>query len=180
MEQHFQLEIRWSWLVLLAAYGVAGWVTAVAGGHFLYGGRDGIVAHAAAFTGLAVVAVLFHELGHALVGVALGRRPLRLVLKAGAAVQIEVARPGSRGDTALAESLVALGGPLASLLIALAYVNVSTTFTTPFAWAGLLALFDGLVNLVPGVARSDGDRVLHAWVRPPPRGGGSDGSLGLG
>jgi hypothetical protein len=160
----FEVEVRWSWIVLLLAYLFAGSVTAVAGGHVDLGGRGGIAARAATFALLAIAAALFHELGHALAGVAFGRRPLRLVLKAGAAMQIEGARPGSRADRASAESLVALGGPIASVLIGMAYFNVSTSFTTPFAWAGLLALFDGLLNLVP-VVHSDGDRILHAWVR---------------
>lgn len=163
----FQIEIRWSWVTLLAAYAVAGSVTALAGGHVDIGGPSGIVANAAAFAALALGAALFHELGHALAGLAFHRRPLRLVLKAGAAMQIEGAREGSRGDSAAAESLVALSGPIASGLIGLAYFNVSTSFATPFAWAGLLAIVDALVNLVPGVARSDGDRVLHAFTDPP-------------
>jgi hypothetical protein len=162
----FEVEVRWSWATLLATYVVAGVVSALAGGHFELGGRDGIAVGAAAFTVLALAAAIFHELGHALTGVALGRRPLRLVLKAGAAIQIEEAWPGSRGDSGPAESLVALGGPLASGLIGLAYFNVSTSFTTPFAWAALLALFDGLINLVPVVSHSDGDRILQALVHP--------------
>lgn len=161
----FQIEVRWSWTTLLAAYVVAGAVTAVAGGSLELGGRDGIVTHTAAFTALALAAALFHELGHALAGLGFGRRPLRLVLKAGAAMQIEGARPGSRGESAPAESLVALSGPIASGLIALAYFNVSTSFSTPFAWAGLLAMFDGLVNLVP-VVHSDGSRILRAFTHP--------------
>jgi membrane-associated protease RseP (regulator of RpoE activity) len=164
----FDVEVRWSWLALLAAYVFAGAVTAAAGGHLDLGGRDGIVVHAAAFAALALAAALFHELGHALAGVAFGRRPLRLVLKGGAAMQIEGARPGSRGASAHAESLVALSGPIASALIGLAYVNVSTSFTTPFAWAGLLAFFDGLLNLIP-VVHSDGSRIIHAFTRPAPR-----------
>lgn len=164
----FEVEIRWAWATLLVTYVVAGVVTSVAGGHFVLGGRDGIVAGAAAFTVLALAAAIFHELGHGLTGLALGRRPVRLVLKAGAAIQIEEARPGSRGDSAPAESLVALGGPLASGLIGLAYFNVSTSFATPFAWAALLALFDGLINLVPVVSHSDGDRILQALTHPAP------------
>lgn len=167
----FEVEVRWSWMMLLAAYGVAGAVTAVAGGHFEAGGRDGIVACASVFAALAFGAALFHELGHALTGLMFGRRPLRLVLKAGAAIQIEGARPGSRADTAPAESLVALGGPLASGLIGLAYFNVSTDFATPFAWAALLAFFDALINLIP-IVHSDGEHIVHALTHPdsPPSG----------
>lgn len=164
----FEVEVRWSWAALLAAYLFAGAVTAVAGGHVALGGPGGIGAGAATFALLAIGAALFHELGHALAGLTFGRRPLRLVLKAGAAMQIEVARPGSRGASATAESLVALGGPIASVLIGMAYFNVSASFSTPFAWAGLLALFDGLLNLIP-VVHSDGARVLHAFTKPVSR-----------
>ncbi|MFI2707990.1 hypothetical protein ACH5WX_10630, partial [Nocardioides sp. CER28] len=168
-----RVEVRRSWLGLMAAYAVAGILTATAGGHVVVAGRDGIIATAAAFTVLAVTAALFHELGHALVGVAFGRRPVGLVLKAGAAVRIEEAPPGSRAATAPAESLVALSGPLASGLIGLAYLGVSTSSASPFAWAGLLALFDGLANLLPIAASSDGSRILHAlrhqaWRRGRP------------
>lgn len=162
----FEIEIRWSWLALLTTYAVAGVATALGGGHVVLGGADGIVVHAAAFVVLAMTAAIFHELGHAVTGLFFGRHPLGLVLKAGAAMRIEVARPGSAGDTVLGESLVALSGPLASALIALAYLNVSSTLTNPFAWAGLLALVDGLVNLVPVVAHTDGDRILRAITHP--------------
>lgn len=161
----FRLEVRWSALVLLVCYLVAGVLTAVAGGRAVVGGTDGILASALLFIVLAFGAALFHELGHALAALAFGRRPLGLVLKAGAAIRIEAPRPGSRGESAPAESLVALGGPIASGLLALAYFSVSTSFATPFAWAGLLALFDALVNLVP-VVHSDGERVLHAITQP--------------
>lgn len=158
----FELEIRRSWVGLLAAYAVAGVITAVAGGHLELTGRDGIIAVADAFLLLALGAVLFHELGHAITAMLFGRRPVGLVLKLGAAMRIEEAPPGSRGASPAAESLVALSGPLASLLIGLAYLNVSTSFTTPFGWAGLLAVLDGLVNLIPVAAQSDGHRVLRA------------------
>ena len=160
----FRVEIRWSWTALLAAYVLGGWVTAVAGGHFEAGGGEGYVVGALAFALLALGAALFHELGHALAGLAFGRRPVGLVLRAGAAMQIEEAAPGSRGATAPAESLVALGGPLASGLIGLAYLHVSSAAASPFAWAGLLAVVDGVVNLVPLVGRSDGSRILQAFT----------------
>ncbi|SFC67953.1 Peptidase family M50 [Nocardioides terrae] len=166
---HFAIEIRRSWAVLLTAYLIGGCVTALAGGHTEVGGRDGIVVAALAFAVLAFAAALFHEVGHALAGAAFGRRAVGLVLKAGAAVRIEEAAPGSRGATAWAESLVALSGPLASALIGLAYYNVSSAVTSPFAWAALLAFVDGLVNLVPVVANSDGNRVLLALTRSRPR-----------
>ena len=163
----FRLEVRWSALVLLAAYLVAGVLTAVAGGRVVVGGTDGILASALLFIVLAFGAALFHELGHALAALLFGRRPLGLVLKAGAAIRIEAPRPGSRGESAPAESLVALGGPIASGLLGLAYFGVSTSFSTPFAWAGLLALFDAVANLVP-VVHSDGERVLQALTHPAP------------
>jgi Zn-dependent protease len=159
----FDIEIRWPFAMLLTAYAVAGVVTALAGAHFEIGGRGGIAVHSVTFALLAFGAALFHELGHAYVGLALGRRPVGLVLKAGAAMRIEEARPGSRGASAVGESLVALGGPLASGLVGLAYLNVSSDPTSAFAWAGLLAIFDGLLNLVP-VVNSDGNRVLQAFL----------------
>jgi hypothetical protein len=164
----FQLEVRWSWLALVVAYFGTGALAAVVGGHLTLTGPDGILVGATAFTVLAVAAALFHELGHALAGLAFGRRPLGLVLKAGAALRMDGAEPGSRGDHPSAESLVALGGPLASGLIGLAYFGTSSSFATPFAWAGLLAVFDGVTNLVPLFANSDGGRILHAWTRPAP------------
>lgn len=168
---HFRLEVRWSALVLLAGYLVAGVLTAVAGGRVVLHGPDGILASALLFIVLAFGAALFHELGHGLAALAYGRRPVGLVIKAGAAIRIEAARPGSRGDSAPAESLVALGGPIASAVLALAYFAVSTSFATPFAWAGLLALFDAAMNLVP-VVHSDGSRILRAFTHP------TDGSTG--
>lgn len=160
----FQVEIRWSWSALTVAYLFAGALTSVAGGHLEPGGRRGILAGAVLFAALALAAALFHELGHAVGGLAFGRRPVGLVLKAGAAVRIEEAAPGSRGDHPLAESAVALAGPFASVLIGLAYFQVSSSIGSPFAWAALLAVFDGLFNLVPLVATSDGGRVLHAFL----------------
>jgi hypothetical protein len=163
----FEVEIRWSVLALVAAYGCAGLLVAVAGGHFAAGGRDGFVLGAVAFVALALGAVLFHELGHAVAGLSFGRRPVGIVLKAGAAMRIEEAAPGSRGARAAAEAVVALGGPVASGLIALAYFNVGSGVGSPFAWAGLLALFDGVANLVPVFANSDGHRVVHALTDAP-------------
>jgi len=166
----FPIEIRRSSAVLLSAYLLGGCVTALAGGHVGLGGRDGVVVGAVAFAALAFAAALFHEVGHALAGAAFGRRAVGLVLKAGAAIRIEAAAPGSRGATASAESLVALSGPLASALIGLAYHNVSSAVGSPFAWAALLAFCDGLTNLIPVVANSDGNRVLLALTRSRPTG----------
>lgn len=157
----FMIEVRWSALALLSAYAVAGLLTAVAGGH-LATGR--VAANAATFAALAFLAAIAHEVGHLVVGLLYGRRPLRLVLKAGAAIQIEEAPPGSRGGSAPAECLVALGGPLVSLLVALTCFGVSTSPSTPYAWVGLLTLIDGLLNLVPLAARSDGDRIVQALL----------------
>jgi membrane-associated protease RseP (regulator of RpoE activity) len=158
----FHVEIRRSSLTLVVAYVAAGAVTALAGGHVELLGRDGVVVAGTVFVALAMVAVLVHELGHAVVAAIFGRRSVGLVLKAGAAVQIEEAPPGTHGAGALAESLVALGGPLASMLVGLGYLGVSTSIASPFAWAGLLAVVDALVNLVPVVGHSDGGRILKA------------------
>ena len=61
----FRVEVRWTWLALLAAYSGAGVLTAAAGGHVEVLGRAGLLANAAGCVVLALLAVLIHESGHA-------------------------------------------------------------------------------------------------------------------
>lgn len=151
----FRIELRPTAAVLLLTYLAAGLLIGV-------GSTAGAapLAHVATiasqFTLLGMGAVIGHELGHAGVALAIGRPVRALILKFGAGVLID--EPEGR----LGGVLVALGGPVASLLIASAYLTLGHGIDSPARWAGLLALADAVANLVPLTRSADGARALAA------------------
>lgn len=158
----FRVEVRSTALRLLAVYVVVGLLAAAAGGHVGLSPTDlhGLIPTAWLFADLAVVALLAHEAGHALAGLLVGRRVVGLVLKLGAAVLIERPEPGERGSGPLAGVVVSLAGPAASILVASLYLGSAETLASPAAWAGLLALGDGVLNLLPLTRSTDGVRAI--------------------
>lgn len=158
----FRIEIRSTALRLLEVYVGLGLFAAVVGGHVGLSLTDihGLVPTAWMFAALAVVALLAHEAGHALAGVLVGRRVVGLVLKLGAAVLIERPERGERGSGPLAGVAVSLAGPAASILVASVYLGSAHTTADPAFWAGLLALGDGVLNLLPLTRSTDGVRAL--------------------
>lgn len=163
----FRIEIRSTAVRLLVVYFVVGLLAALVSGHPQLNPTDihGPVPTAWLFADLALVALLAHEAGHALAGVLVGRRVVGLVLKLGAAVLIEEPEPGERGSSRLAGVAVSLGGPAASLLVGSLYLGLAGTLSSPLVWAGLLALADGLLNLLPLTATTDGVRAVAELSR---------------
>lgn len=151
----FRVVLRPTALGLLGTYLGAGLligVVATAGN----GSPTDVLTIASQFTLLALGAVIGHELGHVYVALTVGRRVRALVLKLGAGAVIET-DPGRLGNV-----LVALGGPVASLLIAAVYLELGHGIGSPAAWAGLLALADAGLNLLPLTRNADGARAIAA------------------
>lgn len=144
--------------LMLATYLAAGLLIGV-GATAGTGSTTDVVTIAAQFTLLALGAVIGHELGHAYVALVTGRRVRALVLKLGAGVLIDTDQ-GRLGNV-----LVALGGPVASLLIALVYLGLGHGVGSPATWAGILALADAGLNLLPLTRKADGARALAALGR---------------
>lgn len=154
-DETFRVELRPGAALMLATYLAAGLligVVATAG----TGTATDVVTIASQFTLLALGAVIGHELGHAYVALTIGRPVRALVLKLGAGVLIDH-RGGRLGSV-----LVALGGPVASLLIATVYLTLGHGISSPATWAGLLALADAGANLLPLTRKADGARALAA------------------
>jgi Zn-dependent protease len=110
--------------------------------------------------------VLIHEMSHVAVAKALGMQVQRIVLQLlGGVSEIVEERPGS----ARREYLVAVAGPMASLLLAAnGYVlrpafsdgSIPRLFVDSFAWTNLIV---AIFNALPGLPL-DGGRVLRALV----------------
>jgi Zn-dependent protease len=110
--------------------------------------------------------VLIHEMSHVAVAKALGMQVQRIVLQLlGGVSEIVEERPGS----ARREYLVAIAGPMASLLLAAIGYGVRPAFTDgsiprlfvdSFAWTNLIV---AIFNALPGLPL-DGGRVLRALV----------------
>jgi Zn-dependent protease len=109
--------------------------------------------------------ILFHELAHSL----LARRhriPVRSITLFffGGVAAIERNPP-----TARAEFEIAIAGPIASGLLALAFTALGGVFAAGsanalmFAWLGRINLSVAVFNLLPGLPL-DGGRVLRAWL----------------
>lgn len=110
--------------------------------------------------------VLIHEMSHVAVARALGMQVRRIVLQLlGGVSEIMEEQPGS----ARREYLVAIAGPMASLLLAgigygvrpaFAQGSVPRLFVDSFAWTNLIV---AIFNALPGLPL-DGGRVLRALV----------------
>lgn len=157
MGERFRIEVRPSALGMLALYLAVGLMIGV-----IVTARTGsvdtmsVAMAAVGFTLLSLAAVIGHELGHAYVALTIGRPVRALVLRLGAGTVIETG-PGRLGSV-----LVALGGPVASLMIAGVYFEVGGWGSSVWTWAGLAALSDALVNLLPASSTTDGARALAA------------------
>jgi Zn-dependent protease len=143
-----------TWLMALAVFPrfVPGWQTA----------SYWLVAAAVALTDS--LAGLAHELGHAVVAIARGRRVYRITLYG----LVAAARRSSGSSRPRDQFAIALAGPLSHLLVASALLcawNFLPTDNEPLRVAtGLPAvgnLVAGLINLVP-VAPLDGGRIARA------------------
>lgn len=158
-DMRFRIDVRPGALGLLGIYLVVGTMVGVV----VTAGTAGpvtVLTIASQFTLLCLLAVIGHEVGHAYVALTIGRRVRALVLKLGAGMVIETSADGR--ESRLGGVLVALGGPVASLLIAGAYLRIGATMSSPWSWAGLLALLDTLVNLLPASRSADGARAFAA------------------
>ena len=117
------------------------------------------------FAVLLYLSVFIHELSHTVTALALGLPVRRITLQLLGGVSHIDREP----DSAAKEYLVAIAGPLISLLIAgvgFALVQLLDQGTVTRVLAGELALSNGLVavfNLLPGLPL-DGGRVLRAAV----------------
>lgn len=155
MDSGFRVVVRPSAAGLVATYLAAGVLIgalATAG----EGSPYRVVTIAVEFSLLALGAAIGHELGHALVALSMGRRVHSLTIKLGAGVLIDT------GERRLGNVLVALGGPVASLVIATVYLQLGSGISSPATWAGVLALADAVLNLVPLTRSADGARALAA------------------
>jgi Zn-dependent protease len=153
------IRVHWSWLAVLlivvgllsqiyagVATGAGAWLLAIAAGVLL------------------CVSVVLHELGHALVA-----RRYRFAVRSITLLAIGgVAEIDTESTTPTQELLVAIAGPIVSLLLAL--VGALVWWRSPWAPLSLLALHlaltNGLMaifNLLPGYPM-DGGRVLHATL----------------
>ena len=123
--------------------------------HWLYPFFQGI------FFGL--LAMTLHEGGHVLVALIVGVRVKTVGIRWRGFYTVREAGPPEKNI------LVSLGGPVANLLLALAW-PLSPVF-------GLSNLCMGFCNLLP-VRGSDGDRILDCWrTIQQQKDRGSDGSL---
>lgn len=152
---HFHVVLRPTAALLVGIYLGAGLLIGV-GATAGTGSPSQVLAIAVQFTLLAFVGVIGHELGHASVALTIGRPVRALIIKLGAGVLID------EHEGRLGSVLVALGGPAASLVIAAAYLTLGHGTTSPAWWAGLLALADAAMNLVPLTRSADGARALAA------------------
>lgn len=110
------------------------------------------------------VSVLAHELSHALVARRFGLRVEGITLFIfGGATSLD-----RDSRTPREEALIALAGPLTSLVIGAVLVGVDLVVTQPqvgalVGWLGVINLLLGAFNLIPGFPM-DGGRVLRAVV----------------
>jgi Zn-dependent protease/CBS domain-containing protein len=108
--------------------------------------------------------VLAHELSHALVARRFGLKVDGITLFIfGGATTID-------GDsrTPREEALIALAGPVTSILIGAAFIGVDLVVTQPqlgalVGWLGVINIALGVFNLIPGFPM-DGGRVLRAFL----------------
>ena len=155
------LAVHPSWLVIafLLTFSLAdaffprqipGWST---GQYWLLGAATAVLFFAS---------VLAHEFSHALVARRLGLKVAGITLFIfGGATTIE-----TESRTARDEALIALAGPLTSLVIGGALLGLGAILPQPearvlVAWLGLINVVLGAFNLVPGYPM-DGGRVLRA------------------
>lgn len=111
-------------------------------------------------------AVVFHELGHALVAARFAIRTLRItLLPIGGLAEIE-----REAETPFQEFMVAIAGPAASLLLGALFFGLSLiirSFSVPLgaiaAYLGMVNIVLAAFNLIPGYPM-DGGRVLRAIV----------------
>ena len=115
--------------------------------------------------------VLAHEFSHAIVARRLGLKVAGITLFIfGGATTIETDSRSARD-----EALIALAGPITSLVIGAALLGIGALMPQPelraiVGWLGVINLVLGAFNLVPGYPM-DGGRVLRAilwWVRGDP------------
>lgn len=123
-------------------------------------------------TALFLLALLAHEMSHALVARRFGVRVRRITLwLLGGVAELDGEAPHARGDL-----LIALAGPATSMLCALAFgaatavaeaVGASALAVAALAWLAVVNAVLAVFNLLPG-APLDGGRVLRAalwWIR---------------
>jgi hypothetical protein len=164
LTRRFRIEVRPQARLLLELYVVIGLLIGLLElrPDAAWWGLGQVAGTAGAFAGLALVAALVHEGGHAVAAALSGRRVRALVIKLGAGVVIEEAPPGTFGASQLSLVLVAAAGPLASLAVGALFMLLADGTQSAFWWVGLLALADGTLNLLPLGSRADGTRLLAA------------------
>ncbi|MGN6106709.1 MAG: site-2 protease family protein [Kofleriaceae bacterium] len=139
----FPVEINLSFLILLALVFVA------------FGGIAGVFVVCLAFA-----SVLLHELGHALVGRALGvhTESIELGFLGGAAKMINLPRTASH------ELMIAAAGPAVSLMLGGAGLGLAALLDWPFlAMVGWINLVIAGFNLIPALPM-DGGRIMRALL----------------
>lgn len=111
---------------------------------------------------LAVSAVVFHELAHAVVGAATGRRIERIEfgLKFGVV---------SSGDsTALRRAASIAAGPITEIVVGALFWMAAgggvSALSTPVGLAGAMAVFNGAANLVPFHRATDGWKLVRFLI----------------
>ena len=156
-----EVGVHYSWLIIFALFT---WTLANYVYPFALPDEPGFVYWilAAISVVLFFVSVLIHELAHSLVALARGlkARSITLFIFGG------VSSLGGEAKEASTEFIVAIVGPLTSLVLAAAFYAIDAVVTEPHVdlLAGQLAFINlglGLFNLVPGFPL-DGGRVLRS------------------
>ena len=163
------IKVHWSWalIVLLVTFTVAtGYLPAQMPGESpaVYWGLGFVAAL------LLFVSVLLHELSHSFMARARGLKVRDIVLFIFGGVSNIEEEPESAGD----EFLIAVVGPLSSIVLAALFFGLTLVMTPPArqvgAWAAALFLYLasinfmlGVFNMIPGFPL-DGGRVLRSIV----------------
>lgn len=150
--RYFGIPVRahWSVVLIAALFGVS-----LTGQLGVVGGLVAVVAF--------FVSILAHEFGHALVARRYGVETQSIDLWAlGGVARLDREPPTPRAD-----GLIAVAGPLVSLVIGLVTFGSAFVFSSNvLIWIGLVNLLLAVFNMLPG-APLDGGRVLRAvrWAR---------------
>ena len=164
----FQVWIDWSWLILalLITWSLATAVFPMIEGPTLDATTRWVMGAAGAI-GL-FLSIVLHELGHSLVARRFGMRMNGITLF----VFGGVAEMGDEPPTPKAELLMAIAGPIVSVIIGLIMIGITTAVSLTdgpasvsgvTGWLGMINLILAGFNLIPAFPL-DGGRVLRALI----------------